>query len=58
VTLAERIDRLEDDATAAYDLGDFVAYDRIVDELVALEQERESWQALPNSSAEHTHAAV
>jgi hypothetical protein len=42
VTLTERIDRLEADATNAYDLGAFDAYDRIIDELTRLEEERES----------------
>jgi hypothetical protein len=42
VTLTERIDRLEADATNAYDLGAFDAYDRIIDELTRLEQERDS----------------
>jgi hypothetical protein len=42
MTTAERIDRLEADATNAYDLGAFDAYDRIIDELTRLEQERDS----------------
>jgi uncharacterized membrane-anchored protein len=42
VTLTERIEQLETDATNAYDLGAFDAYDRIIDELTRLEEERES----------------
>jgi hypothetical protein len=42
VTITERIDQLETDATNAYDLGDFAAYDRIIDELTRLEEERDS----------------
>jgi hypothetical protein len=37
MSLAERIDQLEMDATNAYDMGAFDAYDRILDEIEALE---------------------
>jgi hypothetical protein len=40
--VVDTIDKLETDATNAYDLGDFAAYDRIIDELTQLEEERES----------------
>ncbi len=39
MSIAERLDRLEINATNAYDQGDFAAYDRILDDIAALEHE-------------------
>lgn len=39
MTTSERLDRLEADATNAYDQGNFTAYDRILDAIATLEHE-------------------